>query len=166
MILISENKDYKYFAVAENRDSTNFSIEEFNDRGSYVLHSKTVEGYRAIYPLGIHAYSPEIIGVLVDGEEIPEEIAFEILYDGCKFQDGNIKPFTPFPPGAISELKSLIKSKGILIDNPIDEPNKAEFIDPIWCRSGECKAYQDSVKEFESYESKLVKAVIIKVKLD
>jgi hypothetical protein len=80
----------------------------------------------------------KILGVIGKESGISEEVAKEVLGDDkCKAGLNNI-----------FLLKFRLKEKGILIENPIPSPTGKESHEKLW----------------QEHESKLVKAVIIKVK--
>lgn len=147
MILLSENNDYKYYAVEVPVNSHHISkVYVMDDNDPTLYYSETEDRQGDETWLSIEN-DFEIIGVLGKGEEIPEEESKEIISAAVysKLHDGADIGFL---------LKTLLHSKGILIENPIPEPKRSVV------------RYTDSF-EFgwrRHYESKLVKAVIIKVK--
>lgn len=125
MILISENNEYRYYAVVVPKDAENINVIYFTDGQIWLLLGKA--GWK----------NPEHI-------EIPENSKVLGVIGNEEDDNGY------FGETSIPYLKKLCKEKGILIDNPIKEPLTED--------------HTIFAELHHDFKSKLVKAVIIKVK--
>lgn len=159
MIKLSETTTHEYFAVPVPRDATD--IEQSHFHLFYELPNHIIE--KSIYV----GKEFELLGVIGNEDEISEEVAREIVEGnngGCDdtlWMDYSAPnhSFAPFAcQTAKTSLVSLIASKRILVENPIlypllkHYPPQEEYI------------YRRNLIDWQSYESKLVKAVILKIK--
>lgn len=177
-ILLSETQEYLYYGIEIPRNASYVDRVRRNDGQyclSYVtpLHPKWAE----IKYIDIgDRQKIEILGILGKDCEVSEEVAKKIIEDrGQEFKfryrdymNGSIQVYTGIDywlESEIDSLKSLIKSKGLLIENPIEKP-KFPSVGVASCfhEDEAIKEHRKLKAEWQSFEDKLVKVVLIKVK--
>lgn len=154
MIKLTSTETHEYFAVPVPKDATLIEVE--NGIIFYETPESRIE--KSIH-IDRKYKNSELLEVVGQGSEISEDIAKEILgQDKCKA--GLNDMFL---------LKFRLKDKGILVESPIKEPNRPTFINAFCGQDHEVNDqirddYEKELSDWQSYESKLVKAVILKVK--
>jgi hypothetical protein len=142
MIIISENNEYRYCAACLPRDAENINAVYSTDGLIWLLF-----GNKGLIELPNNS---KVLGVIGNREQISEELLDELGYNAMTV-DGKI---FPHPSDA---LEYDLKQKGILVDNPMSPKPKLKDV-------YSSKEWEEEFKKYSEYESKLVKAVIIKVK--
>lgn len=160
MILLSETSTNKYYGIQVPIDSINHIITFF-----YLAYKDRFGNH--LISFNQQLFDPTILGIIGPEDSIPEEVAEEIVE--YIVSDNNEKTYLYkdyvnipyFIDSPILSIKSLIKSKEILIENPIKKPdrNNKEYNHGYHTQSD---WFERDLKEWQSYESKLKKVVIIK----
>lgn len=147
MIKLTTTETHEYFAVPVPKDATD--IEQSHFHLFYELPNHIIE--KSIYV----GREFELLGVIGNGETISEDLAREIVL--TLLNDETTEARFIVKKTYSGNLIQILPSKGILLENPIECPR------PIKGDTFNIK-YGQKRKIWQSYESKLVKAVIIKVK--
>lgn len=149
LIKLTTTETHEYFAVPLPMDAR--KIYKENLAGYYFLHHECNiedEGWREIES------DFELLGVIGNGEDISQEIAQEVSEATLGIK---ITHHPKDKPDYINWLKFKLIEKGILVENPIEKPLPIKGLENNMC-------YLDKLDDWQSYESKLVKAVILKIK--
>jgi hypothetical protein len=150
MIVLSETSTHKYLGVSVPRDARGFTKTQ--DGEIVYLHGQWSSNYLSV----IHHPFESFLGVIGNGEEISEEAAGEIVNIYSPEQ-------TVWMSGRYFRdvLILLLSEKGLLVENPIEKPqfSALERISPAMQSE-----IQSKINNYEYYESRLVKVVILKIK--
>jgi len=101
LILLSENKEFAFWAVEIILDQDEFEIFQLSEKGYGLKYYDSTSGVGYFKELGLFEEKPKLLGVY---GEIPENIASEILYHPVT----NDSAFTDK-----ERLQGIIRSKGI-----------------------------------------------------
>lgn len=151
MIKLTTTGTHEYFAVPVPASATTIQVEKNLAQTKWFVYWGDKDKWDTIR---LPFECPELLGVIGNGEEISEELAISVLYEdypSYEYDGGN----------ALKVLKTLLSEKGILVENPVQKPARDDN------RKSHNKGdapYFNQLERWQSYESKLVKAVIIKVK--
>ena len=159
MILLTSTPEYDYYAVPVPVKINHVWIDEGENEGESAYNLMT--DY-AIHLMIDKKASPVILGVIGSGEQISEEVAQQIL------DDGSYRPPLIAKNHYRTKILRALNEKGILLENPIEKP-KFDYSFPPDGPSDSMLAsaeedYEQRFNNWQSYESRLVKAIILKVK--
>jgi hypothetical protein len=141
LVKLTSTETHDYCVVALPKEASDIVLS--NEWLSF-----KVEGQRDFIP----EIPGEILGVIGNGEFLGYEVVKELLGFEPEFMHED-------------QFIEILKEKGILVENPIEKPNIIEYIGLVFVPLDEAhESYQKYLKLWKEAESKLVKAVIIKVK--
>lgn len=169
LIKLTSTETHEYFAVPVPRDARHIArqrISHGENEGQYSLSYQAqfldTKGFITKYvDVGVKQQF-WILGVIGNGEKISQEIAQEISEATLGIK---IIHHPKDKPDYINWLKFKLGEKGILVENPFKKPKYISIgAACVGIEQQRMNEYSKNKAEWQSCESKLVKAVIIKVK--